>query len=197
MALGDHLKKHIKRAKPLQWKADPSILVCPNIPKPMHGVSPRTVMGNKWWDATRKAAYGSTGFHCKACKVHKSAAQSRQWMEGHELYKIDYQHGRMVYVETVPLCNYCHNYIHDGRLKVLLAKGKVSHAKYTSVIQHGDSVLKRAGLKRQNFATREELIIELILNNQMAPWKDWRMVFQGEEYPPKFKTETQWRKVVQ
>ncbi len=197
MTLGDHLKKHIKRAKPLKWKADPSILLCPNIPKPMHGVAPRIVIGPKWWKKTSKAAYESTGFHCKACEVHKSAAQSRQWMEGHELYDIDYQRGRMTYVETVPLCNYCHNYIHDGRLNALLTKGKVSHAKYTSVIQHGDSVLRRAGLKRLNFATRQELIIDLLLNNRMAPWKDWRMVFQGKEYPPKFKTEAQWRKAVE
>lgn len=196
MSLKDHLKKHVGKLKPITWKTDPSILLCPNIPKPMHGVAPRVVLGSKWWNAERRAAYKTTAYHCKACGVHKSVAQSRQWMEGHELYDIDYQKGRMVYIKTVPLCHFCHNYIHDGRMIALLRKGELSQAKFAAIIQHGDDVLFRAKLQRPTKHDRETAMIEAILAGEVAAWKDWRLVVNKKEYPPKFKTEAQWRKAM-
>ncbi len=128
------------------WHRRPEILLCPNIPKPMHGLAPRVIMGSSWWDKTRKEAYASTNRRCMACGVHKYKAKARKWLEGHELYQTDYRLGRLTYLETVPLCHFCHNYIHDGRLQMLLERGQIHHQKYAAIIQHGNRVLAEANL---------------------------------------------------
>lgn len=158
----------------------PELLIGPNSPKPLHGVVPREILGAAWWRKTRKAAFESTHYHCLACGTHKTAAKSRQWMEGHELYQIDYLMGRSVYVETVPLCHYCHNYIHDGRLQSLLDRGQIQHAKFAAIIRHGDEILRRHKLTRTRY------------KGPFADWEDWRLVIDGVEYPPKYKTYDEW-----
>jgi hypothetical protein len=104
-------------------------------------------------------------------------------LEGHELYEIDYPAGRMVYVETVPLCHLCHCYIHIGRLQALLNKGEVRQDKFTRVILHGSRVLREAKLKRLE-----------PYSGQVAEWKSWRLVLNGKEYKPVFKSYKAWRK---
>lgn len=171
------------------WRRRPEILLCPNIPQPLHGIAPRVILGSKWWDATRKAAYRSTRYHCIACGVHKYRAKYHQWLEGHELYLTDYRKGRLTYLETVPLCHFCHNFIHDGRLMMLLRNGEIHHAKYAAILQHGRKVLDEAGLRKESRKQREEAIMEMIQNGEMAPWEEWRLVLFGKEYLPRRKSD--------
>lgn len=170
------------KIKPITWTLRPEVLLCPNVPKPMHGVAPRVILGQTWWDQTRDQAYRSTAFHCIACGVYKGDALFRKWMEGHELYDIDYLLGRMTYLEAIPLCHACHNFIHDGRLQALLDKGEIHQAKYVQIIQHGNRVLRMAGLRKpEPYA------------GPCADWADWRLVLEGKEYPPKFPSFEAWR----
>lgn len=185
MNLSDKLKKAIQEAPKREWKLRPEILLCPNIPQPMHGVAPREILGRQWWDDTRKEAYKSTNYHCIACGVHKTLAKLRQWLEGHELYEINYRKGRMTYLETVPLCHCCHSYIHDGRLQMLLEAGKIHHSKFVTIIQHGDAVLYGAGLKKLTANERVELERNRQLSGKNPEWGDWRLVLNGKLYPPK------------
>lgn len=193
MSLDDSLKR-LGRRRPKTWRPEPEVLLCPNVPQPMHGVAPRVVLGRRWWDQTRRAAYASTSYHCLACEVHKSAARGPRWLEGHELYDIDYGRGRMVYRRTVPLCSYCHNFIHDGRLSALAEKGQIPRSKLVAVLQHGNRVLREAGLTRPTHEERERLITNMYLEGLIAEWKDWRLVLRGKEYPPKFKSPEQLRR---
>lgn len=185
--LADKLRGKLHLA-PLKWARRPEVLLSPNIPRPMHGVAPREVLGAKWWNETRQAAYRSTAYHCIACGVVKYQAKCRQWLEGHELYAIDYEKGRMTYLETVPLCHFCHNYIHDGRLNSLLEQGKIMHQKFTAILQHGDSVLLAAGLKRLSHGDREAAVRELVILGQVKEWSKWRLVVNGRVFPPKYKS---------
>jgi hypothetical protein len=156
-------------------------LLSVNIPKPLHGVAPRVILGSAWWDKTRKEAYRSTFYHCIACGVYKHQARFRKWLEGHELYTVDYLIGRSYYLETVPLCHCCHNYIHSGRLQSLLEQNEISIKKYVAIQQHGDAVLEQAGLSKPP-----------VYNGPFAPWEDWRLVLDGKEYGPKYKNEKEW-----
>lgn len=190
MSLSDKLRKAITEAPKRIWTLRPEVLLCQNTPKPMHGVVPREILGSKWWNQTRQAAYKSTDFHCIACGVHKSCAKNRQWLEGHELYEVDYAKGRQVYIETIPLCHFCHNYIHDGRLQMLLQSGKLHQAKFVAIIQHGDDVLARVGLVRPNHVEREVIILNQC--GTIAEWSNWRLVLNNKLYPPKYKTYDEW-----
>ncbi len=161
-------------------KNRPEILLHPNIPKPMHGLAPRTIMGSVWWDAERQKAYKSTGYTCAACGVPKADAEYHQWLEAHELYAIDYVKGRMVYMETVPLCHACHNFIHSGRMQAMVRKGEMKPEKQRHILERGLQILKAAGIQK----TGPE--------NSIADWADWRLVFNGVEYPPIYKTFNEW-----
>lgn len=191
MNLSRTLKKLTRPVK--SWKARPELLLCPNIPKPMHGMAPRVVMGSKWWNKTRDAAYRSTLFCCLACATSKHEVKGKRWLEGHELYTVDYKLGQMTYVETVPLCQYCHMYIHDGRMRAMVLKRELTQKKFITVIQHGDAILAQANLKRLTHNEREAEIASKMLDGDVAAWKDWRLVFDGKEYKPKFKSPEHWK----
>ncbi len=97
------------------------------------------------------------------------------------MYDVDYEIGRWVYVETVPLCDYCHNYIHSGRLAALLEEQKITQARYVAILQHGDDVLFRAKVKKP-----------AVHNGPVAEWAVWRLVINGKLHPPKFSTTEDW-----
>lgn len=156
------------------WHLRPEVLLLPNIPKPLHGVAPRVVLGKEWWDQERAKAYASTNYHCIACGVHKTEAQEHKWLEGHEVYSVDHDRKIMTYLETVPLCHYCHSFIHNGRLQTMLDSGEITQQKFDAVMRHGEVVLRRAGLKRKK------------------EWADWRLVVNGKEYPPLYKSFEEW-----
>lgn len=174
------------------WKRRPEILLGANIPKPMHGLAPRVVLGTSWWNKERKKAYASTHYRCLACGVHKFYAQYREWLEGHEVYNIDYAKGRMTYVEAVPLCHFCHNFIHDGRLRALLERGQIPHGKYSAIISHGNRVLAEAGLTKMSYEERDLAYTNGVLNGSVATWNTWRLAVFGKEYEPIYKSYEEW-----
>lgn len=161
------------------------ILLHPNIPKPLHGLNPRTIKGQEWWDEVRKEAYYKADYCCQACGVSKWDAAYHKWLECHELYEIDYAKGRMVFKELVALCHSCHNYIHSGRMRMLVDKGEWSEEKMNDILNRGDKLIKEAKLKRPKPP------------NQIAPWGEWVLIFDGVEYPAKYKSLDEWRAAYQ
>jgi hypothetical protein len=178
---------------------DPSILTHPNIPKPLHGVNPRTVMGQKWWDVKRKEAYASTAFRCLACDIQKRRAKYHKWLEAHEYYDYDYLTGTLTLQRVIPLCHSCHNFIHSGRLYAMYEKGEVPFQKITDILEHGLGILSENGLKAF-FGTIE--VAELLgIKTDVEPeipepcevkWHEWKMVIEGKEYFSNFKDEEEW-----
>jgi hypothetical protein len=172
-----------KMTKPLKvHKLRPELLLCKRVPKPLHGLAPRVVMSSLWWTQTKNAAYKSHLYHCAACGVYKFEAKYRQWLEAHEVYEIDYLEGTAEYLETVPLCHMCHNYIHDGRMQAMMETGKLAVAKFRDITLHGDKVLAEVGyIKPQDY------------DGPFAPWKSWRLIVDGKEYPTLFENEEAWK----
>lgn len=175
------LAEKLKSIELPQFEPDARALLHPQLPKPLHGLAPRVILGDNWWNKERGEAYKSTGFRCKACGVHKSQAKYHKWLEGHEQYEIDYLLGLSRYVGTIPLCHYCHNYIHQGRLQTLLDQGKVSHQKFMAVIQHGEAILKAA-----------KLPIERPYTGPTVEWNSWRLILFDNVYAPLYKSFEDW-----
>ena len=186
----------------------------PNIPKPLHGTVPREIRGKSWWNKVRKAAYAEGDFKCWVCGVSKHFARYHRWLEGHESYDIDYEKGTVKLKEIVALCHSCHNFIHDGRMQILVEKGEMSADKYIEVIKHGTRFMF-AYLERfhANVWTGKKwkLLYEPTYpfqirfpdisirglrsydEDEMAEWGDWRLILDGEEYQG-FKTEADYIK---
>ncbi len=177
----------------------PDILCHPHIPKPLHGVNPRSIMGQQWWDEERKKAYASTDYHCIACGVHKSAAKKHKWLEAHEFWSIDYKSGICEISEIVPLCHYCHNFIHSGRLSVI-AGDKIAMSEAKEILEHGMEILSKNGLKcfpftlslAKGIGCRTFGVEPYALAAGNIKWGDWVLKWDGREYKSAFKSEAQW-----
>lgn len=180
----------------------PEILSSANIPKPLHGLSPRSIMGKAAWDTVRQEAYASTNYHCAACGVHKSQAKKHQWLEAHETYDIDYAKGTATLTEIVPLCHYCHNFIHSGRLRMLARARDVSANDVREIMQHGVDVLTSAN---SPIFKGTEILCALVSVDashlpkmavpvRLAPWGAWVMLWNGLKYRGKFKTMAAWER---
>lgn len=154
----------LKNNPPPKLKLRPEILLDAPLPVPMHGTAPRVVLGDAWWTATKADAMAKTGRRCAACGAVAASC--------HERYDIDWLLGRMVYVETVPLCKPCHCYCHLGYMRVQLDKGQITQVEYDNVLKHGKALTK--GMRKQES------------ENHNVPWGDWRLVVDGVEYPPVF-----------
>lgn len=168
------------------------ILLHPNIPKPLHGLAPRTIMGKKWWDAIRRESYAEHDYKCAICgkpapyDLEKLRFDNEEGvkLEAHEIYDINYLTRRATYVKTLALCNLCHNYIHSGRLNALFDKGVFDEEYCWTVMTHGDSVLIDASIS--------PFLREVDQRDYKDEWMEWRLVFEGNEYEPIYKSYEEW-----
>ena len=180
-------------------KMNPEILCHPHIPKPLHGVSPREIMGMEWWNAERQKVYASTNYHCAACGVHKAMAKKHKWLEAHEFWRINYETGICEITSIEPLCHYCHNFIHSGRLQMIAGKEK-SIKEVKEIIEHGLKTLSENKLKcfhftlqlARHFGCETFGVKAYELKKNKIAWTDWKLVWNGQEYKSKFKNMTDW-----
>jgi len=186
----------------MSFVTDPKILTHPNIPKPLHGLSPRALKGKAWWDRVRHAAYESTDYKCLACGIHKTEAKGPKWLEAHEYWDIDYQKGICKVEKIIPLCHYCHNFIHSGRLYMIVGIEKPKQ-ECIEILEHGFKILKDNKLKC--FYNTLEIAEILGANtfkvkaakikvNPEIKWGDWKLILEGQEYHSKFKDALEWLK---
>lgn len=182
----------------------PKLLLHPNLPMPLHGLNPRTLKGQPWWNEKRQEAYAKNDYHCWACGTHKSEAKFHSWLEAHEDYSIDYTIGRMEIREITSLCHACHNFIHSGRMYNMLEAGATSRTYVEAVLKHGIGVLQSAKLPMNGHALTVcemtglayyqasavclEHGVKEVPTSKVA-WSDWRMVLDGVEYAPLWKNE--------
>lgn len=159
----------------------PELLLHPNVPKPLHGMSPRELKGSEWWDKTRKEVYAKAGYRCQCCDVRKEDALFHKWLEAHETYEYDYKNGIAIVKEIVALCHACHSYIHSGLLQVKRDKGEISYSKWQQIMLHGDNILYNAKLKPSPYV------------GEVAEWGKWKIVIDGEVFPTKWKSFEHWR----
>lgn len=176
----------------------PELLRHHTIPRPMSGMAPRVVMGQEWWDDMRHKAYAENNMRCWACGGDGP-------LEAHEAYSINYYKAQMTYIETTALCNACHSFIHIGRTIGLFSQGKICHRDAKRIVLKGYETLKAAGLRcpwetrviasngmpwrRPRFWVTEVLLAcDPVPESIMTEWASWRLVFEGEKYPPLYKT---------
>lgn len=173
---------------------DLTILCQPNIIKPLHSLNPRTILGKSWWDKERQAAQEKYNYCCAACGVHKSKADIFQWLEGHESYEINFDEYSYKLIEILPLCHACHNYIHSGRLLMLLRKQEITQDRYNFIMNRGNQLLVEAGINK------EEFLYNLFEGNfikgfpeKNGTWNKWHLIIDNKKYFSKFKTFEDWR----
>ena len=159
----------------------PELLLHPNIPKPLHGMSPRELCGDAWWDSTRKLVYQNAGYRCQCCDTPKDECDYYKRLEAHETYDYDYANGIATVNDIVALCHACHSYIHSGLLQSLFVRKQISFEKYHHIMKRGDAIIASAGLKKPEPPAT------------IAEWSSWRIVIQGVTYQTKWKNYEEWK----
>jgi hypothetical protein len=167
----------------------PEILMMPTIPVALHGISPRTINGDTWWNKTRKEVYNSTDNHCICCGKSKENASLKR-LEAHEYYNIDYNKFEVSLIEIVPLCHYCHNFIHSGRLSMIIGSEK-SEYQVKQILEHGFKILSENNLKCFPFTLEFGKILgcntynvqsyNINLNSNLTDL-DWKFIYNGKIY---------------
>lgn len=204
--IGDVIGVPVRRPEPEApvpdtFRPEPAILTHPNIPKPLHGMNPRSLRGQAWWDQVRHAAYASTGDRCLACGVPRAAARGHQWLEAHEWWRIDYQAGTAVVERIVPLCPFCHAFVHSGRLQMIAGREK-TREECVAILEHGFRILKEHRLRafpgtidvaRALGARTFGVRAYRIKVNEALRWQDWRLILDGREYRSSFADARAWR----
>lgn len=181
MSFDDDMRREAAAQHRVRWRRNPRVLLHQQIPKPMHQLAPRVVLGAAWWDAERRAAFAATDQHCLACGAARYDDPAWPHLEGHEAFKIDYRRGRMVYVRCIPLCHWCHAWIHVGRTKELFKRGKITRAECRYTMRHGAEVLESAGLRPLP-----------PYDGPIAAWSAWRLVIGDREWPPLWRDCQHW-----
>lgn len=160
------------------------LILHPQIPKPLHGVAPRVVMGEEWWSEVRSACYRASGRQCACCGMFFSQVVGYPRPEAHEVYDIDYVRGRATYVEAVALCHWCHMSIHIGMVENTFLQGQFTPEEYAYVHNHRQKYVKRALEEGHRYPDMEP--------GEKVPWADWRMIVEGKEHGPIYKSYGEW-----
>lgn len=173
------------------------LLAHPNIPKPLHGMAPRTFNTNAWWQKERQIAIDKNNHRCWACDTHVSEAEFHNWLEVHETYDIDFKAGVAVYSGAVALCHACHQFIHSGRLLAVLEKGEISRGRVYRIVDRGMDLMFLHGVTP--YVGLQPLVDYLGIGwshyydvGEYAPWSQWKLVFDGVEYPTKWASIEDW-----
>jgi hypothetical protein len=134
-------------------------------------------MGSRQWEKEKLIVQARTEGRCEACgRLHKDEVES------HECYDIDYGTRTMTFREVVGLCHDCHLYIHPGFLKNLVREGGLTQREGDIIIDRGNRILAQAKFHK------------IPLYSFFEHWSEWRLIFKGKEYPPKYRSEKEWRK---
>lgn len=160
----------------------PELLLHPNIPKPLHGVNPRSILGDSWWNDVRQKAYKENNYCCWACGISKQDAKYHQWLEAHESYDINYSIGEVTLSEIVALCHSCHNFIHNGRMEILVQKGEMEFPKFQNILRHGHMILTEYNLSPSDMPTVTTI----------AEWDKWHLILNGKSYYSPYKNMDDW-----
>lgn len=192
------------------------ILTMPNVPQPLHGVNPRSIMGESTWNHVRKRCYYEAGYKCEACgrELGKGECQA------HELYTYNYVTGTARFERCVCLCRTCHvGGIHSGRALTMYKRGNpimpktkilegaenlfrvlyeynLSHPKdsplraYSTFIDYA----KWPDLHDEMEALIKKYDVKFYGENPWlaAKWGDWKLIVGNKTYPTPYKDQAEW-----
>tara|TARA_Y100000310_G_scaffold240970_1_gene244888 strand:- start:667 stop:1236 length:570 start_codon:yes stop_codon:yes gene_type:complete len=177
---------------------NPRILLCTNVPKALHGLAPRVVKGQDWWDGVRRKAYRVHEYQCWACGTRPELNRD---LHAHEVYEYDWEACSARMTSVTALCRDCHSFIHSGRMQALVSKGQMSEDEMSLLLQRGYLLVKAAGLVEERVQIHRD--IRRIMQGSsgtrtMREWEDetwdlWHLIIDGESRHSLFADYEAWR----
>lgn len=219
------MKPEYKIERRLKWicpeEGGAPLLTMPNLPKPIHGLNPRTIMGDTAWEKMRKRSYYLAGYKSEISGVSCPTPGS---MHAHEAYDINYVTGECKFRRIFAITPKEHIYfIHSGRALTLyknhnplypadaLLAGVENGFKliYEWNKAHPREPKLKAYMTFLEYLRQPELTerMETLIDKyeiefwgedlkRMCDWEDWRLVFGKKEYPTPYKDYQAWEEAM-
>ena len=195
------------------------LIAMPNIPKPLHGVNPRTLLGSSNWNKMRRACYAAADDTCEICGYKPENLRQRH---GHEVYEISYSQGTAKFIRVFCVCSLCHlACIHTGRALTLWKQNNplyptefllqgAEHAfkiitEYNKDNPKADiraysmflEYLKYDGLKEpmEKLIKKDDMKFYTEVTD-MVEWGDWKLLIGENEYPTPYQNEKDWEEAM-
>ena len=126
------------------------LITMPNVPRPLHRLNPRNIMGASTWNHVRKRCYYNANYKCEICGVDFADIKPRY--AAHELYSYDYKEGTGKFERCIAICAVCHNAIHSGRLITMYKNGNQLYPKQyvLKVVEHCFSLVSKYNAEHRN-----------------------------------------------
>lgn len=196
------------------------LIAMPNIPKPLHGVNPRTLLGKSNWDKMRKLAYAEADDTCEICGYKPDNLRQRH---GHEVYEIDYKKGIAKFVRVFCVCSLDHlGCIHTGRAITLYKQGNPLYPRefllagvekaFKTIYEYNQD---HPGADLRAYATFLDYLkvpdleasVRILIHKynikfymedpkRLAKWDKWKLIIGDEEYPTPYKDEKEWEEAM-
>lgn len=106
------------------------------LPFSLHGINPRTIMGDQEWNKIKKQKQKEADHHCMICGCYVPHTPN-DWLECHETYDIDKNKKEFKLKDVICICHKCHSFIHSGRLEILYQENKITLDEYNEIIEKG------------------------------------------------------------
>lgn len=170
----------------------PELLGQANIPKPLHGINPRTIMGANAWKSHRQQIIQNHPY-CAACGLETLK------LDLHEDYIIDYNKAIMKVKQYVPLCKDCHLFIHSGFLITQISAGVISRQEAKRIMSRGLEICSKNNVSIfvVGYNLAKHLNIDVRQVKSWSPktntaWSSWRLEYKNKIY--KGLTKNEWTK---
>lgn len=213
--------KYVTEWKPPEGDDLRPLIAMPNIPKPLHGVAPRTVLDRRTWDHMRKFAYTKANDTCEICGYKPDNLRQRH---GHEVYEIDYKKGIAKFVRVFCVCSLDHlGCIHTGRAITLYKQGNPLYPRefllagvekafktiYEYNQDHPEADLRAYATFLDYLKVPDlEASVRILIHKydmkfymedpkKRAKWDEWKLIIGNEEYPTPYKSEKEWKKAME
>lgn len=186
-----------------------------NVPHELHGLAPRTIMGNAKWNLVRKKGYMDANYACEICGKYLGHGNCAL----HEVYAYDYKKAEAEFVRYVCVCANDHNFIHSGRLLTLYANQQPGAldkmemlklvgdrfkliAEYNrthpeAIIRVSDTFIewsKTMGLSTSMKAFFESYDVKFAKPYSTKKWRQWKLKVGDTWYDSPYKTRVDWER---
>lgn len=200
-----------------EWRcpADTGIplITMPNVPRPLHGLPPREIMGKTMWNKVRKRCYYNAEYRCEICGDDPQKGH----LHAHELYSYNFMEGTGRFERCVAICKQDHDFIHSGRLITMYKNNNPLYPKsyVLGVVEKGFNLICEynkvtKGEKLRAYATFLEYLKVPSIEQEMraliekynikfysepkhiAKWGEWRLLYGNKEYPTPYANQEEW-----
>lgn len=193
------------------------LLTMPNIPRPLHELCPRNIMGEKAWEQYRLNCINHAKYVCEIC-----GKQLTYGAQSHELYTYSYLTGTAVFQRCVCLCGTCHAGIHSGRSVTRFKNGEISKERLLEIIENAFRIVWEYNYQHSNqeplrlYKSFRDCLKVPEIHDEVAAliqkydikfykeddqyaarWREWHLIYENATYSTKFKKYRDWDKAME